>query len=112
MDTQSNWVTCPHCGQKTYYRIPNPRPNFCVHCSGIFEPEAPPPTQTWVWPCGTKVKMVEVEVNGIITGIVLRAGAVCYEVSFWANSEYKGITVFDYELEVADGTAKTVVGFK
>jgi len=52
-----------------------------------------------LYECGTNVKSVQGNMQGIITGINIRFGAIQYEFSYWLNGDHKSIWVSDVEIE-------------
>lgn len=61
--------------------------------------------------CGTKVKTVLSNIEGIVTCASIRFTSVNYEVSYFNNGEYKQVWLNENEFTIINGT-KQIIGFK
>jgi len=62
--------------------------------------------------CGSKVKSVLINIEGIITAVSIRFEAVAYEVSYFNNGDYKQIWMNETEFELSSTAKKETIGFK
>jgi len=62
--------------------------------------------------CGSKVKSVLTNIEGIITAASIRFNSVAYEVSYFNNGEYKQVWLNESEFELSINTKKETIGFK
>lgn len=61
--------------------------------------------------CGSKVKSVLTNIEGIVTAVSIRFTAVAYEVSYFNNGEYKQVWLNESEFETSTHKKETI-GFK
>jgi len=69
-------------------------------------------TELLVYPCGTPVKLKNVNVCGFITAVVIRSTGIAYEISFFLEGSYLDKYFYVFEFDVQDGAAAIVIGFK
>lgn len=62
--------------------------------------------------CGSKVKSVLTNIEGIVTAVSIRFNAVAYEVSYFNNGEYKQVWLNESEFELSSTHKKETIGFK
>ena len=60
--------------------------------------------------CGTLVRTKLGLIDGIITGISIRFGAVAYEISYFCDG--KGLTLWMNEAEFSTNSKHSTIGFK
>lgn len=65
-----------------------------------------------VYPCGLKVGIKEVSINGMITAMCYRFGFIQYEISYGAGNELRTIWLREEEFELNEGASKQEIGFK
>lgn len=63
-----------------------------------------------VYACGTNVILKNSDLKGIICGIVIRSPLVLYEVGYFSNSEYRVVTLAEYEFSL-EGVNTQRIGF-
>lgn len=62
--------------------------------------------------CGSKVKSVLTNIEGIVTAVSIRFTSVAYEVSYFNNGEYKQVWLNESEFELSSNAKKETIGFK
>jgi len=64
-----------------------------------------------VYPCGTRVSLLDSDYHGVITGISIRDKRATYSVSYFEQGAYKENTFCEYELAVDAEAKKEAIGF-
>lgn len=62
--------------------------------------------------CGSRVKSVLTNIEGIVTAASIRFNSVSYEVSYFNNGEYKQVWFNECEFELSSTAKKETIGFK
>lgn len=62
-----------------------------------------------IYQCGTKVKALQSNIEGVITGINIRFENIQYELSYWKDGTHNAVWV--YEIEITSEKEKQKIGF-
>lgn len=62
--------------------------------------------------CGQRIFVNTANIDGTITGVLIRFDTVIYEIGYFKELEYKQIWLNDCEFTVSPESKKSAIGFK